>query len=264
MAQLSEWAGLVTGRNDDFDKLTVQAPLAVGTHTWSGPFRAVADDGNEYFVKCLETCPSNGESSLVAEYVVARMGALISAPVCHTSLIRIPEELSGWEPKPGTPIKPGIAHACRAIERVNFSRPPILSRDRDDNRRRHVGVYALFDWCAGSDEQWLYDLDNDHTIYSHDHGWYLPPMHTGHWTRDALIADVDTPHPYSESPANLSSAAIDEVASALEAVTRADLVSVLRQVPLSWPVTTGDLEALGWYLETRATGVAARLRALAV
>jgi hypothetical protein len=46
-------------------------------------------------------------------------------------------------------------------------------RSEDDNARRHVGVYALYDWCWGADDQWLYQGGTRNTIFSHDHGSYL-------------------------------------------------------------------------------------------
>jgi hypothetical protein len=114
----------------------------------------------------------------------------------------------------------------------------------------------------GHDPQWLYDIDADRTIYSHDHGLYLPPVGSGELKRDALIATVHDAHILPEPPAGVLPAAIEAVCDALLSVTRANLVAVMSAVPAHWPVSDNTLEALGWFLEDRAAEVAERLRAL--
>lgn len=162
MVARSDWAGLLSGlRTDDFNELYVAAPIDASGYSWGGPFRAIASDGRDYFVKCLNACPSGEEASLVIETIVARAGALIKAPICTTTLIRVPEAIAGWEPRRGRPIQAGLAHASLALDRVEEGRPNLNWRAQDDNRHRHVGVYALYDWCFGWDQQWLYDIDND-------------------------------------------------------------------------------------------------------
>lgn len=263
LVALDDWAGLVVDRNDDFASLYVVAPEAAG-NTWSGPFRATANDRNSYFVKSLQTCPRGQEASLAVEQIVARVGELIGAPVCETSLIRIPAALAGTQLRHGfPPLQEGIAHASRALEHADEAgRPNLIDRAKDDNTRRHVGVYALYDWCFGSDPQWLYDRDNDRTTYSHDHGLYFPPHGMGGWTRQALIDHVGRANELRDARGGLSAEAVKGTALALEAVTRDDLVKVLCSIPRSWPVPDRDLEALGWFLEMRAPAVAARVRNL--
>ncbi|MEU1733725.1 hypothetical protein [Streptosporangium sp. NPDC020145] len=261
MADLSEWSSLVTGRHDDFDSLTVRALTggAMG-QSFASPFPVIGSDNRRYFVKALEGCPEHARGSLAVEYVVAQVGRLIGAPVCDSGLIRIPDDLAGW-PMPFGKLQPGIAHACLALDRAIETRPQLTSRTQDDNRRRQVGVYALYDWCFGSDPQWLHDLSNDRSIYSHDHGLYLPP-NDGTVRRTYLELSVDEPNELPDPPSGLDPGAIDEVSAALERIGRDALVKVVRGVPASWPVSDDDLEALGWFLERRAPTTAARLRAL--
>jgi hypothetical protein len=260
---LQDWTGLVAGRRtDEFDRLRVVAPIDESRRSWGGPFRALASDDKQYFIKCLDACPPGEGASLAIELVVTRMGELISAPVCTTSLIRIPDELAGWQYRPGKPLQAGLAHASRALDRADEGREQLNYRANDDNRRRHVGVYALFDWCFGWDQQWLYDLTYDRTVYSHDHGLYLPPGGKGYWKRAGLEAMVGRPHVLPDSQEGLDPEAVVEVASALEKIDRDSLIEVLRTVPSSWPVRDTDLEDLGWFLEARAPEVAARVRML--
>jgi hypothetical protein len=262
LVDLADWSGLVAGRDDSFGKLIAVAPAALQQQTFSGPFRVTASDGQDYFVKSLDTCPAGHEASLAVEQIVSQAGRLIGAPVCDTSLIRIPSALAGWEPWPGKPLTEGLAHASLAVEHADFQRPPLNMRRHDNNPRRHVGVYALCDWCFSHDEQWLYDLDQDHAIYSHDHGLWLPPAGQGGFQIDALKAERDTPHAWRDPPNDLSPAATEEFADALEAVDRPSLVSVMCSIPASWPVTNEELEAVGWFLEYRTQAVADRVRAL--
>jgi hypothetical protein len=263
LVELDEWTGQVVGRNDDFDSLYVVAPEASGT-SWSGPFRATASDRRTYFVKSLQSCPPGQQASLAVEQIVARVGDLVGAPVCWTSLIRIPAVLAGTVIRPGfPPLQEGLAHASLAIDHADEAgRPSLMDRAKDGNCRRHVGVYALYDWCFGSDPQWLYDQDNDRMTFSHDHGLYLPPHGMGGWTRQALIDHVDQPNELPDARAGLSVDAVEEVALALDSVTRTHLVGVLSAVPLSWPVSNENLEVLGWFLERRASAVAARVKNL--
>lgn len=262
MVELADWSGLVRERTDSFDALTLVKPMVPAATFWAGPFRATASDQRDYFVKTLQTCQRTQEPSLAIEQIVSQVGQLIGAPVCETSLIRIPADLDGWEPLPGVPIRAGLAHASLAIERAVFGRRALDQRDANDNTRRHVGVYALCDWCISADEQWLYDLGDDNAVWSHDHGLYLPPAGSGFWNRPGLVAQADDDHTWRDPPDGLSTAAVNDVAEALEAVNRPTLARVLRSIPASWPVSDEDLEAVGWFLERRAPAVANRLRAL--
>jgi hypothetical protein len=262
LVQLADWSGLVHGRNDSLDTLQAITPTPVPP-SWSGPFRVTASDQRDYFVKSLDTCPAGQQASLAIEQIVSQAGRLIGAPVCQTSLIRIPEDLAGWSPRPGVSLRAGIAHASLALDHADFRRPPLDARTNDDNTRRQVGVYALCDWCFSADEQWLYDLDDDQAIYSHDHGLYFPPEGQGLWTRADLVAQADTSHEWRDPQNGLSAAACEEVAKALDAVERDSLIRMLCTIPASWPVSDEDLDAVGWFLEHRAPSVASRVRALA-
>lgn len=122
-------------------------------------------------------------------------------------------------------------------------------------------MYALYDWCWGSDEQWLHSTTADMMLYSHDHGWYLPPPGPD-WTQADMRAAVDVPHILTQRPTGLAQPMVEEVAQELEKVDRDALAEMLRQVPVQWPVRDDELETLGWFLERRAPMVAERLRAL--
>lgn len=260
LVELEDWNGLIKDRNDDFDDLRMTALLATGGNSFARPFLAAADDGRRYWVKCIDTCPQHSKMSVAIEHIVSNVGRLINAPVCESNLIRIPGELAGWPLGKGH-LQAGIAHASLALSKVIERRPALASHTRDDNPRRRVGVYAMWDWCFGSDPQWLYDLDNDESVYSHDHGLYLP-SNDGSWGRRYLIQCADEPNELPDAPRDLNEEAVEEVSVALEKINRDALVNILCGVPASWPVSNDDLEALGWFLEYRAPSVASRIRAL--
>ena len=120
---------------------------------------------------------------------------------------------------------------------------------------------ALYDWCWGGDDQWLYSEPDDRKLYSHDHGWYLPDVGPN-WDESSLARCVDMPHvaPYPED--GLNATELERLASRLESISRDEIRLVLSEVPVSWPVTDAQLESLGYFLERRAAAVATRLRTL--
>lgn len=260
MVNLRDWSGLARGRRDDSDGPYVRAIISSPNRSFASPFQVLASDGRRYFVKALGGCQEFARGSLAIEYVVAEVGRLIGAPICENVLIRIPGDFADW-PMPFGKLQPGIAHASAAIEVAVEQRRALRHRMQDDNSRRQVGIYALYDWCFGDDAQWLHDVNNDRAIYSHDHGLYLPP-HDGSVRADLLQLCADEPNALHDPPDGLDAQAIKSVSDALERIDRDALVKVVRGVPASWPVIDDDLEALGWFLEHRASAVAARLRAL--
>jgi len=153
----------------------------------------------------------------------------------------------------------GFASASTGVRNAIEDRQ-LAHRIRDDNRQRHAGIYALYDWCWGGDDQWLYGQDEDRRVYSHDHGHFFP--RGPGWTEQSLLAEVDRPHPRPDDVSGLDTVEVERLASALDSVSRASLIEILSAVPDSWPITNAELEALGYFLEYRCQPVAARLRRL--
>lgn len=259
MVAESEWSGLIAGRGDPSNELTVRACLQPGKLSASSPFLAEASDGKQWWVKPPQ---ADLAKALITEYVVGRAGQLIGAPVCDITVIEIPPTLLPWEFKPGIQLPTGFGTATRDLSNaVREIRGTLEHRSDDDNARRHGGVYALVDWCYGDDLQWLLDAGDDWRLYSHDHGWYLPPGGAD-WTIDQLRATADQAKAIVGSAAGLDKAHLEQLAQNLQNVTRESLRKILIEIPVSWPVLDNELECLGWYLEHRAPMVASRLRAL--
>lgn len=259
VVERQEWQGLVRGRTDDGIALSLRAPLGQGTPTAASPFMGLLDDGEQWWVKA----PFPGMTrALVTELVVGKVGAMIGAPVCQVEAVHIPPALLPHEVAPGKPLVAGIGSATRNLEgTITEIRGSLNRRFDDDNTVRHAGVYALVDWCFGSDHQWLQRIDEDWELHSHDHGWFLPPSGPD-WTEASLTAEVYQAQVLPDDPSGLNSDELERLAGALTSLTREQLCATLLTIPAGMNVSDSELECLGWFLETRAPEVATRLRGL--
>lgn len=224
----------------------------------SQSFPAIDMQDERWYVKA----PNNPQGGRVVatEFIVSAAGRLIGAPVCEVQPMLIPAEFAGMRFPSGLELVPGVGSASREI--ANVAEEAYLGHgSEDDNRKRHAGVLALYDWCWGGDGQWLYCASDENRLYSHDHGWYLPPGGAD-WNEAALLAEVDAPHPLSALPADLDLAELDRLADMLEAIGREELRRILAEVPPQWGIPRSELEATGYFLERRAPAVAKRMRAL--
>ena len=236
----------------------IEQPLAASKAGGSGSFLAEGSDERQWWVKP----PNNLQQGkvIVTEHLVGSLGKLIGAPTCEVAIARIPEEIAGFEFRAGSRLEPGLAHASLAVEDAQESHT-LDHRREDHNSWRHVGVYALFDWCWGGDPQWLYAAGDQQKLYSHDHGWYLPPEGPD-WTESELMNQVDQAHEIGQPINDLSTEALSKFAARLNKIGKDDLLPILNRIPLSWPVSDGELETLGFFLERRAPAVATRLETL--
>jgi hypothetical protein len=237
--------------------MDVVLPLQPSAQGGSGAFLARCSDGQRWWIKSQNQM--QGGKVIVTENIVGRVGALVGAPVCDVAVVRIPSAIAGWEFRPGQRLVEGFAHASRDVPDV-IQEGTLLFRADDDNARRHVGIYALYDWCWGGDNQWLYCTTDENRIHSHDHGWYLPDVGND-WTEASLTAQQGTTHELGEDHTGVDVGAVTDAIAALRTVTREDLAAILRDVPSSWPATDDELEAVGAFLEDRANDVADRLQA---
>ena len=253
-----EWQELLAGRTDPGpDGLGLVMPLAQSTQGGSGSFQARCSDEQRWWVKPLNNCQH--PRVVVNEFLVGRLGSLIASPVCHTDVVRVGAEHVGWEFRAGHHLEAGLACASRDVPGV-VEGHQLDRRNKDDNQRRHVGIFALYDWCWGSDPQWLFEGPADERTHSHDHGHYFPGGPA--WNGGELAAAGNQPHPLPQETDGLLPAAVEQVADRLETIAPEDIFGVLALVPMSWPVTNEELARLGIFLVLRAEGVAARVRTL--
>lgn len=244
-------------RSEEVEGVTAVMPLRPSTAGGSGSFLVLADDQRRYWCKSINNF--QGPRIAITEQIVGRLAARIGAPACEVALVGL-DEIAGWEFRPGSGrlVEPGWAHGSAAVDPAIETRA-LEHRTDDDNRRRHCGIYALCDWLAGSDVQWLYGVAEDNAYYSHDHGFYL----TGPaWTEASLGAGQDVPYALSIPPDYLDSEELGRLADALDCLTREDIDDELSKLPGDWPVTDAELDAVAAFVDHRREPVAARLRGM--
>lgn len=251
-----DWNGLLNGQRALNADLRLIATLRPSTEGGSGAFLGLADDKRHYWIKTLNN--AQGKMVPISEQIVGRAGSSINAPTCEVSTIEISEEFAGWEFKPGRKLEPGVAHASLNVDDVVLSKK-LSHRLDNENARRHAFIYALYDWCWGDDVQGLLAVKDENRFYSHDHGYYLPPS-GANWNAAELEARVDEAHPLQIDPGGVSSSAVIDVATALEAVKRDEILTIVTNIPEDWPVQDTELESVGFFLERHASAVAQRIK----
>ena len=227
----------------------------------SAPLLMREEDGTQWWVKLKNN--RQGAMVLVNEQIVARCGALIGAPTCEVAIVVVPETLEGIAH--GVHIKSGFAHGSRHVQNARSERH-LMHRDEDDNIRRHVGVYALHDWCWGDDVQWLYAFKDNNKTYSHDHGHFFPDGPNWNSNLQRVRQLVQSPrelnrHPHVDS-GNLDQVEILRTADKLSNVSFNDLLKIMSVIPTDWPVSNDELACISFFLEHRAPQVAERMLAL--
>lgn len=215
-----------------------------------------ADDGGDYWCKAV----NNPASPRVPanEQVAARLGVLVGISVCAPILVDV-SPLVGWEFHPGLFLEQGWAHGATAVAGA-FETRELQHRGDDDNAVRHAGFYALTDWLAGGDPQWLYSASQQNAYYSHDHGHYFPGGPD--WTVATLQATGAHATPLGVPVPGLDQTEVHRLADAIEAVTLADIEGELSRIPACWPVNDSELAALAGFVDARRQPAAGRLRAL--
>lgn len=230
-------------------------PLRQSTGGQAGSFLVAADDGKRYWCKPLNNLQSPRVP--ITEQIVGRLGRLIGVGVCEPQLVLL-DGLAGWEFRAGHFVDPGWAHGSLAVEPVLETRS-LDFRPADDNRRRHAGFFALHDWLAGSDAQWLYDTSADNMYFSHDHGFYLAGPA---WTTSSLTSRRGETFVLSLDRAGLDTAEIGRLSDRLDQLTRDEIEVEVFQMPASWPVGDDELTAVTDFADQRRPGAAERLRRL--
>jgi hypothetical protein len=238
--------------------VTARAPLKQSDRGGSGSFLVLADDGARYWCKTLNNAQRDPRIP-VNEQIVGRLGVTLGAAVCEPKLVYMGEPMVGWQFRDGHAIEEGWAHGSRAVEPV-VETNELGSRAKDDNARRHVGIYALYDWVGGSDPQWLM-VGADEEFHSHDHGHYFPGGPS--WTIETLTQAGTTAFPIGTPAEGLDETEVARVADRLESITEQEVVAALSNLPAEWPTSDDQLEALVDFLLARREPAAGRVRALA-
>lgn len=256
MDRISDWDGALAGmrRGEPTESLAATTePVESGTSTFLGP----CESGRRFWIKAVGN--PQGDQVLVSECVVPRLGCLIDAPVRESTLVDITPELTGTATTGPQHLRAGVAHGSLDLPRAQVS-ADVLYASRGENRVRVPALAALWDWCLGADEQWMYDPDGQ-SIWSFDHGLWIGQGFD--WDASDAPILATQPHPWAWGLHGTEPSAFADVANRLEAVTAEQVLEAVAGVPASWPVADQDLEALCWVVWQRRKPVADRLRAMA-
>ena len=234
-------------------RVRLKAPLSA-SDSGTKAFLGLCDDGEAYWIKAPDN--PQGPQALIPERVVAGIAGLIDAPAPQSAIVEIPAGIS-WSIAPGWPLKAGLAHGSRNMERVGVSSDGTAFLAHDENRARHARFAALWDLCLGGDAQWLHRLDGDHEHFTFDHNFWLASE--ADWSLDAIERVGLRPWRYEVELGVLSQRGLRAVAERLGALQHADFLAVTETVPVEWETSTREMERLAAYLFCRVEGVVERL-----
>ena len=240
----------------DGEGVVAVLPMRRSTHGVSGSFMVQGNDGADYW--CKVTNNPTSPRIPVNEQVAGQLGLAIGVSVAEPVLVKL-DGIAGWEFQPGRHVEAGWAHGCRAVDAA-FETRSLEHRSEDDNRVRHAGFYALMDWLAGSDQQWLRSSSAHNAYFSHDHGHFFPGGPD--WTPATLAATGTRAQHLNVPPDGLDRDHLAHLADAIEAITKDEIDAVMSKIPDTWPVGDDELAALSDFLESRQGPVATRLRGL--
>lgn len=227
--------------------------------TGAEPALVVADDGHQYWLKPLGN--PHGHMSLLAERVVGVAGEWLGAPIAPSRLLQLSPQLAQAFTFSGrTHAQPGFAHGSRLVASQPLESPALDHASKDDNARRSPFYIALWEWCAGEDEQFLYATEEQHSVWSIDHGMWIGGQ--GEWDISSLVQSPPFTPRWTGPLSGLSCGAFLDAAARLDQFGRPAALEVAKSIPLEWGFTSGELEDLANWLYDRAPGVAARMRLL--
>lgn len=255
------WRESLNGRGRPRPTISIRAPRERANSSGAGAFLALADDGNQYWVKV----PGNpqGNQVLVNEVIVGELGKVLDAPVRERVLVSIPPEVTRWEQFPTHPsATPLLGHASLHVPGA-VDDDHLRYTKRDDNARRQAAIIGLWDLCVGEDPQWLYETGASYSMWSYDHGLWFSTGE-GDWDAAVLRSLVDVDGTIGSVPSGIAADRLEEMADALDALGQEPILAALSAVPVEWGTDDRNLEVMGWFLYRRRSLVADRLRRRAV
>lgn len=259
---LDWWRGRISRpKSTDLTALPIVAAKLRQATTGCAPFQAPLQDGRVVWVKAMGN--PQGNQALTTEFVVASVGRLLGLSVAEPIIVHLPAVLAGMvRDHPEAPILQSgpafaSAHIADAEEKYEFT-----AAHKDDNPRRHVGIWALWELFLGDDAQWIYSMSDDESTYSFDHSLWLG-RHEADWDRQFLTQEVHSAwETFTTDTSYFDPTEVRRIAQALRGLTPEEILEILLQVPVEWGTSTSDLEALGWFLAARRFHVADHLDAL--
>jgi hypothetical protein len=220
--------------------------------TWataSLPALLSCDDGHAYVVK--DHIPRQG---LVTEYVAARLGAMLAAPVPSIRFVEVTDVLVAADPFLSANFRAGVWHGALWIpgcsERMGLDHVNEL-----ENRPRFARLAILYSWLGAADHQFIYENAYPYRVHSVDHGHFLPSG--PNWTVESLSEGSPVSLDVLFRACSLTRDELFQVRARLLRITDELIIDCVRSAPLEWDVTLDQRVALARYLISRRTDLLA-------
>lgn len=218
-------------------------------NSFSRPILVTCDDGKKYVLK-----GAHCGKAIVNEQIVARLGTLIDAPTCPTTLVEIPAELCAINPEMSD-IAAGLAHGIEFVDDCS-DRAAIDHTGLPENRPRFAALQVLYTWLYAGDQQLIYRTVPPHLVYSVDHGHFFPGG--PNWTAANLAAAP----PITQYDPTFGIAAITgkermDVLARLSRLTDSQINQVLSIPPSTWGFDDAERTALEQFIKQRKVQVIA-------
>lgn len=189
----------------------------------------------------------NGRA-LVADRIVGQLGNALGAPVSHTAIVNVPEDLIDEEMQLEN-VLPGLGHGSLFIKGCVDSREILYSTD-DENEDRFAALAVLYGWTAASDIQFLYQTTAPRLVHSVDHGHFFPGETL--WNIDTLRtaqgAKIDSRITVS---ADCSRESISRAIGGLARIDDAAIAGIVGSVPAEWGISVDEKVAIAQFLARR-------------
>lgn len=224
----------------------VTATAAIETHnenTSDRPVLWLCDDNKTYWCKSIEGCHASAET-LVNELITYEVGKLIGAPVPEWRIVITPEELLDAKiSKTARPSRYPMfgSRQVNAVQEKFDEMGDVLDHiERDSNHTRVPHLVALWLLCNAADMQVGYDLTDDFTIWSFDHGAWLG---SDSWNRKLEMPNTAAGRPQiSRIPRGTSSDAWLDARNSLTSLTIDKLAYIHSLIPPEWNVTYNEIQ----------------------
>ena len=220
----------------------------------SKPVLVRCSDGFDYVVKGQMQGQQWMDRALVADRIVGSIGFILGAPTPEIGFINLDPQLidgnAGMKH-----LLPGVCHASRHIKDVSPDRETFGHFDFSENRLRFARIAILYGLAFGNDHQFLYALQEPHTVYSHDHGHFFPGG--PNWSIASLQGAPDAESDLGTvSACALTQDELAIAASSLGNLTNSSLLQVIAQIPPSWNFSLDEQIEVAMYLEKRRNQLA--------
>ncbi|WP_136090305.1 HipA family kinase [Auritidibacter ignavus] len=221
--------------------------------TGSQPVKILTDDGKAYWAK--EPRNPHGNESLLAEVICHEVAKYLQLPVPQYALVELPRNLKIHSYESPDDL------TCFGSELITGT---VESRDLkhlsdDDNSVHAPRFIALWEWCDGNDEQFLYQTLSEHSLVSFDFGMWL-----GIEAQWSVSSYTSKPPPHSRWPGSvkgMSTRSFIDAANLVGNLTQKQALQIVSAVPVEWGFTDRDLIEVARFLMDRATRVKASLQA---